>query len=106
MNAARGSVETIAIQPTKPSSTEAAEVGHGVQIHCAERYWLFGDRSNSNRLAGCNTDSLQGTSLRGPLGSTYWRGRSDPCCDRMAFLFGGRSGARQIIVSSVIGPFV
>jgi hypothetical protein len=66
MNAARGSVETIAIQPTKRSSTEAAEVGHGVQIHCAERYWLFGDRSNSNRLAGCNTDSLQGTSFRGP----------------------------------------
>jgi hypothetical protein len=66
MNAAGGSVETIAIQPAKRFSTEAAEVEHGVQIHCAERYWLFGDRSNSNRLAGRNTDSLQGTPFRRP----------------------------------------
>ena len=83
-----------------------AEVEHDVQIYCAERYWLFGDRGNSNCLAGGNTDSLQGTPFRRPRASAYARDWSDRRCDRMAYLFGGRSGARQFIVASVIDRLV
>ena len=77
---------------------------YGVQIYCAERYRLFGDRGNSNCLAGGNTDSLQGTPFAG----------HDKCLRAIGltvvvigwlYLFGGRSGARQFVVASVIDRF-
>ena len=44
--------------------------------------------------------------FRGPRRRAHARDRSDDCRDRVLYVFGGRSGARQIVAASVIDRLV